>query len=97
MSSSMRRPSDRALDAVGKRTLPDAKRLAACRARIDAALVAELQQVDALLTSGKRAEARQLLRKIDAHYAQPKLILASRLVRESARASASSSVMRSSL
>lgn len=59
---------NRALDALVKHSRPDAKKLAACRARIDAALTADLQQVQDLLAAGKPQEARRLLRSIDAHY-----------------------------
>ena len=59
---------DRALDSLIKHTRPDAKKLAACRARIDKSLASELQQVKDLLASGKREEARRLLSNIDAHY-----------------------------
>jgi pimeloyl-ACP methyl ester carboxylesterase len=59
---------NRALDALIEHARPDAKKLAACRARIDENLASELQHVKDLLASGKREQARRLLRAIDAQY-----------------------------
>jgi predicted esterase len=58
----------RSLDALVKPASPDPHRIAACRARIDQTLASEFKQVQDLLTSGERVEARRQLRTIDAHY-----------------------------
>lgn len=49
-------------------TTPDAKRLTACRARVDAALHQKLAALHALLDAGKPDRARQRLDKIDSRY-----------------------------
>jgi len=59
---------NRALDALLKPTQPNPDKLAACRARIDKELTAQLRQVEDLLASGRRDDARTLLEKTDAHY-----------------------------
>jgi hypothetical protein len=58
----------RALDALAKHARPDANSLAACRARIDAELTAQLRAVEELFASGKAEQARRLLVRIDARY-----------------------------
>ena len=47
---------------------PDAAQLASCRAGIDAELTSKLQQVDALIASGNRDDARKLLLDIDMRF-----------------------------
>jgi hypothetical protein len=59
---------NRSLDALVKPACPDPHRIAACRARIDQTLASQFKQVEDLLTSGERAEARRQLRTIDARY-----------------------------
>lgn len=46
----------------------DRDRLDTCRAKIDAEMNGELQQVETLLAAGKADDARALLNKIDLHY-----------------------------
>jgi hypothetical protein len=48
--------------------LPDPSELASCRARVDAELASKLQQVDALIASGNRDDARKLLLEIDTRF-----------------------------
>jgi pimeloyl-ACP methyl ester carboxylesterase len=57
-----------ALDLLAAPARSDAARLAACRAGIDAELNAKLANVQSLIDSGKRDDARTLLSDIDAHY-----------------------------
>ncbi|MDR3385966.1 MAG: PHB depolymerase family esterase [Rudaea sp.] len=59
----------RALDALGGHEQPSADKLAACRARIENEMTAQLRQVEDLSARGKTAEARKLLEKIDVRYA----------------------------
>jgi pimeloyl-ACP methyl ester carboxylesterase len=59
---------NRALDTLLEPAKSDPDKLAACRARIDNELVAQLKQVKDLLAAGKRDDARTLLDNIDAHY-----------------------------
>ena len=61
-------PLQRALDALDKPAPPATAKLAACRARIDKQLTAQLQQVERLLTDGKFDDARKQLEKVDARY-----------------------------
>lgn len=57
-----------ALGILFKDAPPDPARLAACRARIEASLTARLQQVAALIASGHRAEAQELLQEVDGRF-----------------------------
>jgi pimeloyl-ACP methyl ester carboxylesterase len=59
---------NRALDALLEPAKSDQVKLAACRSRIAQELAVQLKQVEELLADGKRADARTLLEKIDAHY-----------------------------
>ena len=56
------------LDALLKPVQADPAKLAACRARTDRELTAQLKQVEDLLADGKHDDARTMLEKIDAHY-----------------------------
>ena len=47
---------------------PDPAELASCRARLDGELTAQLQQVEVLIASGKRDEARALLLETDLRF-----------------------------
>ena len=47
---------------------PDPSELASCRAGIDAEVTSKLQQVDALIASGNRDDARKLLLEIDTRF-----------------------------
>jgi dienelactone hydrolase len=58
----------RGLDALLTQSAPDARKISACRDRIDTALNQELKRVEELLAAGKVAAAQRLLNKIDAHY-----------------------------
>jgi hypothetical protein len=58
----------RAIAALYAPVPPDPVELASCRARIDDALTAQLQQVDALIENGKRDDARKLLLEIDTRF-----------------------------
>jgi dienelactone hydrolase len=61
-------PLHHALDALDKPAPLDTDKLAACRARTDKQLTAQLQQVEGLLTNGKHDDARKQLEKVDARY-----------------------------
>jgi hypothetical protein len=56
----------RALDALGNHTHADPEKLAACRARIETELTAQLDEVASLFARGKADAARRLLVSIDA-------------------------------
>ena len=57
-----------ALDLLLSQAPPDAARLDACRSRIAAELQKKLSQSEALISKGKRADARELLMDIDKQY-----------------------------
>ncbi|HEY3778656.1 MAG TPA: PHB depolymerase family esterase [Rhizomicrobium sp.] len=57
-----------ALDLLAKPAASDAAKLASCRTDIESAINAKLASARALLASGKRDAARQLLLNIDAQY-----------------------------
>jgi hypothetical protein len=57
-----------ALQSLDGSAAPDEAKLQACRANLDEDLAKQLQAVEALIASGKRAEARARLVKIDAGY-----------------------------
>jgi hypothetical protein len=58
----------RALAALYAPAPPDPAELASCRARLDAELTADLQQVEALIASGRRDDARKRLLEIDMRF-----------------------------
>ena len=58
----------RALDMLLAADHPDPAPLAACRARIEADVAAKLDQVDKLIGSGKRDDAKTLLKDIDSGF-----------------------------
>jgi hypothetical protein len=58
----------RSLDALLSRTRTDPNRLAACRARLDGELTAQLKLVEDAFARGDRSAARRVLDKIDARY-----------------------------
>ena len=74
---------DRALDALGRHNPPDPGRLAECRAKIDAELARQAQQVEALGGAGRSDQAWRALAALDARYgglaAQRTIELAARL------------------
>jgi pimeloyl-ACP methyl ester carboxylesterase len=57
-----------ALDVLDKKEKPDAAALADCRAGIDAALTAKLQDVESLIAAGRRDDAKAHLDAIDKTY-----------------------------
>jgi predicted esterase len=57
-----------ALKSLSNKAEPNPGKLAACNAPIDAALHSNLQEVQALISSGRRAEADKLLLTIDRQY-----------------------------
>ncbi|HUO92306.1 MAG TPA: PHB depolymerase family esterase [Rhizomicrobium sp.] len=57
-----------ALDVLDKKESPDPAALADCRAGIDAALDAKLQEVESLIAAGRRDEAKAHLDAIDKTY-----------------------------
>jgi pimeloyl-ACP methyl ester carboxylesterase len=59
---------NQALEALGKHREVDQEQLRACRAKVDAEMNAQLQQVDDLIEAGRAQEARSSLRKIDLRY-----------------------------
>jgi hypothetical protein len=59
---------NRALEALLEPVKPDSDKLAACRARIDSEVAAQLKHVEGLLAAGEHDAAQALLEKIDAHY-----------------------------
>jgi hypothetical protein len=61
-------PLNHALDVLDKPVQPDPAKPADCRAHIDQALTAQLQQAESLLASGKPDAAHTLLNKIDTRY-----------------------------
>jgi predicted esterase len=58
----------RALQALLAPDRPDPDRLASCRADIEARVAARLGEVDALIAGGRRGEARNRLKDIDAEF-----------------------------
>ncbi len=58
----------RALQALLAPDRPDPDRMASCRAAIEAEVAAQLAQVDTLMAGGKPADARALLKEIDAKF-----------------------------
>jgi dienelactone hydrolase len=58
----------RALGGLLESAPPDPARLASCRSKIETELAARLQEVESLTTSGRRAEAEKLLKKIDERF-----------------------------
>ena len=58
----------RTLAMLEKHAPLDAQKLDDCRARVEGAMNAQLQQAEELSTRGKIDDARSLLEKIDAHY-----------------------------
>jgi hypothetical protein len=58
----------RALQALPTSAQPDPARLAACWAAIDRELTAGFSRVEALLASGKRADAQRALADIDRRF-----------------------------
>ena len=57
-----------ALDLLAEPLHPDAARLAACRVAIDAEVNTKLSAVRALISAGRRDDAKQALDDIDSHY-----------------------------
>jgi poly(3-hydroxybutyrate) depolymerase len=57
-----------ALKSLSNKVEPNLRKLAACRARIDAALHSSLQEVQSLMSGGRRADAGKLLLTIDRQY-----------------------------
>src|SRR4029077_18262325 len=58
----------RALGGLLESAPPDPARLASCPSQIETELAARLQEVESLTTSGKRAEAEKLLKKVDERF-----------------------------
>jgi predicted esterase len=58
----------RALGRFLESAPPDAAKLAACRATLEAELAARLQEVELLIAEGRRTEAEKLLKKVDARF-----------------------------
>ena len=58
----------RALDALSRAIDPDARKLAACNAGIEAALESALRQVRSLIDAGRFEDAQRALAAIDARY-----------------------------
>jgi pimeloyl-ACP methyl ester carboxylesterase len=58
----------RTLEMLVNKAYPDPNRLAACRSGVETRLAARLQEAEALVSGGRREEAKKALTDIDRHY-----------------------------
>ena len=58
----------RTLEMLVNKASPDPNRLAACRSGVETRLAARLQEAEALVSGGRREEAKKALTDIDRHY-----------------------------